>query len=277
MRIFGPPIGTDKANDACIPTSQRWIVPIDARQVTVQGWGGAGGNLIDSSGHSALGGFGGFAEFDGSAHGAHGSAGKVFKLYPGDELQIIVGCQPPDQHRSGALAAGGFGGGSTAVIWTGHYDIGTHLAPKTPPTTQGVYQNDAARRDPDFLTPQPSDKVNYPPPPTYNEVVAAADGRVLFRQNLTADVAFNYRVWSDPAGDFRPLDGPIADYTPHPTGTPDGRPMSAAHVCSKPPTGRFDGRAGVRKLRRMRDRPGASDSRKVSLGRPSQPLGPFAR
>ncbi|HSN97333.1 MAG TPA: M36 family metallopeptidase, partial [Candidatus Nanopelagicales bacterium] len=53
-------------------------------------------------------------------------------------------------------------------------------------------------------------------------VIAAKDGQVLFRQNLTAYDAFNYRVWSEPTGTMRPLDGPISDYTPHPTGTPDG-------------------------------------------------------
>jgi hypothetical protein len=50
-------------------------------------------------------------------------------------------------------------------------------------------------------------------------VIAASDGRVLLRQNLTAFDAYNYRVWADPDG--RPTDGPIEDVTPHPTGTPD--------------------------------------------------------
>ncbi|HVY48210.1 MAG TPA: M36 family metallopeptidase, partial [Minicystis sp.] len=56
----------------------------------------------------------------------------------------------------------------------------------------------------------------------YAYVVAADDGRVLYRQNLTHDDAFNYRVWADPNGNHRPADGPLADFTPHPTGTPDG-------------------------------------------------------
>ena len=51
-------------------------------------------------------------------------------------------------------------------------------------------------------------------------IVAANDGRVLNRQDLVANEAFNYRVWADSA-DGRPLDGPQADYTPHPTGNPD--------------------------------------------------------
>ena len=54
----------------------------------------------------------------------------------------------------------------------------------------------------------------------YRYLIAADDGRVLERRNLTADVAFNYRVFADTTGDRRPLDGPIADYTPHPTGDP---------------------------------------------------------
>ena len=56
----------------------------------------------------------------------------------------------------------------------------------------------------------------------YRYLVAADDGRVLERYNLTADVAFKYRVFAETTGDFRPLDGPIADYTPHPAGIPDG-------------------------------------------------------
>jgi large repetitive protein len=50
-------------------------------------------------------------------------------------------------------------------------------------------------------------------------VIAASDGRILQRKNLTADVGF--KVYADPA-DGRPLDGPSDDLTPHPTGTPDG-------------------------------------------------------
>ncbi len=56
----------------------------------------------------------------------------------------------------------------------------------------------------------------------YRYLIAAGDGRVLERHDLTADAAFNYRVFADPAGDFRPLDGPIANFTPHPSGKPDG-------------------------------------------------------
>ncbi len=52
-------------------------------------------------------------------------------------------------------------------------------------------------------------------------VVGAADGKVLYRQNLTQSDAFQYRVWADPA-DKRPLDGPQADFSPHPSGVPDG-------------------------------------------------------
>lgn len=52
----------------------------------------------------------------------------------------------------------------------------------------------------------------------YRYVIAADDGRILYRQNLTAHV--DYRVWAD--ADGRPLDGPIDDYTPHPVGDPDG-------------------------------------------------------
>jgi hypothetical protein len=56
----------------------------------------------------------------------------------------------------------------------------------------------------------------------FRYVVSAVDGKVLLRSNLTADAAFNYRVWAETDGPRRPLDGPLADVTPHPTGTPDG-------------------------------------------------------
>ncbi|KFE62096.1 myxosortase-dependent M36 family metallopeptidase [Hyalangium minutum] len=55
----------------------------------------------------------------------------------------------------------------------------------------------------------------------YSYVVSATDGTVLFRNNLTADAAFTYRVWADPST-YIPYDGPMGnDPTPHPTGTPD--------------------------------------------------------
>ncbi|WP_437970683.1 M36 family metallopeptidase [Sorangium sp. So ce260] len=56
----------------------------------------------------------------------------------------------------------------------------------------------------------------------YDYVIAADDGRVLFRRDLVESDAFNYRVWAETTGDGRPLDGPQADFLPHPTGTPDG-------------------------------------------------------
>ncbi len=54
----------------------------------------------------------------------------------------------------------------------------------------------------------------------YHYVIAADDGRLLFRQNRTFQDAFDYRVWADTAGDHRPLEGTRADFTPHPTGIP---------------------------------------------------------
>ena len=56
----------------------------------------------------------------------------------------------------------------------------------------------------------------------YSYVIAADDGRMLERQSLTQEAAFNYRVWSDGAPKFTPTDGPHVDFTPHPTGMPDG-------------------------------------------------------
>ncbi|MBK9034497.1 MAG: M36 family metallopeptidase [Myxococcales bacterium] len=53
-------------------------------------------------------------------------------------------------------------------------------------------------------------------------VVAARDGRVLARHDLTVDAAFTYRVWAETGGDRRMLDGPIEDFSPTPSGTPGG-------------------------------------------------------
>ncbi|UQA62762.1 M36 family metallopeptidase [Polyangium aurulentum] len=55
----------------------------------------------------------------------------------------------------------------------------------------------------------------------YAYVIAADDGRLLYRENLTASAAHSYRVWADSAPNLTPLDGPQADYAPHPTGIPD--------------------------------------------------------
>ncbi|APR85793.1 Chitinase [Minicystis rosea] len=56
----------------------------------------------------------------------------------------------------------------------------------------------------------------------YAYVIAADDGRLLYRENLTHREVFNYRVYADATGDHRPMDGPITDFCPHPTGVPDG-------------------------------------------------------
>ena len=56
-------------------------------------------------------------------------------------------------------------------------------------------------------------------------VIAADDGRVLYRRSLKAHDAYDYRVWADAEGDHRPADGPLIDFTPHPTGTPGDGPI----------------------------------------------------
>ncbi|MCY1054236.1 M36 family metallopeptidase [Nannocystis sp. SCPEA4] len=55
-------------------------------------------------------------------------------------------------------------------------------------------------------------------------VIAADDGRVLFRRDAKQRDAFSYRVWADEEGDHRPFDGPMQDFTPHPLGKPEGGP-----------------------------------------------------
>jgi extracellular elastinolytic metalloproteinase len=58
--------------------------------------------------------------------------------------------------------------------------------------------------------------------PAFSYVIDAVDAPdVLYRKNLTATVAFRYRVHNTGDEIFRPEDGP-APGTPHPTGLPDG-------------------------------------------------------
>jgi hypothetical protein len=58
--------------------------------------------------------------------------------------------------------------------------------------------------------------------PAFSYVIDAIDAPdVLYRKNLTATVAFRYRVHNTGDEIFRPEDGP-APGTPHPTGMPDG-------------------------------------------------------
>ncbi len=70
----------------------------------------------------------------------------------------------------------------------------------------------------------------------FTYVIAADDGRLLLRSNLTESDSNSYRVWAD-AADGRPLDGPTADFSPSPTGLPDG----AAPAFIAPILKSFDG------------------------------------
>jgi uncharacterized protein (TIGR03382 family) len=55
----------------------------------------------------------------------------------------------------------------------------------------------------------------------YSFVISATDGSLLFRNNLTVEDSFSYRVWAEPST-FIPWDGPQGpDATPHPTGKDD--------------------------------------------------------
>ena len=56
----------------------------------------------------------------------------------------------------------------------------------------------------------------------YSYVINATNGKLLFRQRLTDDAVFTYRVWANPTAPYDIQDGPLADYQPHPTGLPDG-------------------------------------------------------
>jgi len=49
----------------------------------------------------------------------------------------------------------------------------------------------------------------------YAYVVDATSGALLYKASITANEAFNYRVWADPNGNHIPNDGPYVDQTPY--------------------------------------------------------------
>lgn len=56
----------------------------------------------------------------------------------------------------------------------------------------------------------------------FSYVVSALDGRILFRNNLTAEQEVSHRVFADSTPPFSIFDGPQGNsVTPHPTGQPD--------------------------------------------------------
>ena len=80
----------------------------------------------------------------------------------------------------------------------------------------------------------------------YSYVIAADDGSILERHNLT--VSHSYRVWADASAPHRPFDGPHGDHTPHPTGDPSealdlgfvDRPLVDLAGFNHNPAGTFD-------------------------------------
>ena len=59
----------------------------------------------------------------------------------------------------------------------------------------------------------------------FQYVVAADDGRVLYRRDATARDSYQYRVWAEADGDRRPLDGPLVDWNPYPAPVPGDGPV----------------------------------------------------
>ena len=70
----------------------------------------------------------------------------------------------------------------------------------------------------DAYTAQPGSTVS----DANRTIIAGDDGRILEHGSLSADAAFDYRVFAETTGEKHPLDGPTVDFTPHPTGMPDG-------------------------------------------------------
>ena len=66
----------------------------------------------------------------------------------------------------------------------------------------------------------------------FSYVIDANNGKVLFKNNLTAHVSTTYKVFAETSGDNFPLDGPHGnDFTPHPTGElGDTPPIGESYV-----------------------------------------------
>ena len=180
VRVFGPTTGpppapgTDPAKvpaPACTPDAQTYIIPPNIQgSITVQAWGAAGGDYVDTAaGGSALGGFGGFAEFNGIASGVHGTP---VQLTSGDVLRVQVGCKPPSQQTTpgadGTSKAAG-GGGSTVVVWVGHANLDPLIHPSPANPHPDPIDNDSPRPD----------SGGHPTLPSYDAVLAAAAGTAL--------------------------------------------------------------------------------------------------
>jgi hypothetical protein len=74
-----------------------------------------------------------------------------------------------------------------------------------------------------YIEVQVRDGTTRGPADFYAYVIAADDGRLLYRHNQTSHAAFSYRVYAEGTGANLPLPGPQGrNGFPHPTGTPDG-------------------------------------------------------
>ena len=144
----------------------------------------------------------------------------------------------PDLLRGGT---GGFRLDGAAALARAIEDVRGPRRRAAAPAQVGTHAGYALYRGAGLVEPARSRQVLFPLPdrlvPAYlsevlvdtgadpvaaRHVIAADDGRVLYRASFAHDAAFRYRVWADPDAPHRPADGPQANATPHPTGTPDG-------------------------------------------------------
>src|SRR5690606_15282258 len=92
-----------------------------------------------------------------------------------------------------------------------------------PARTQRVLFPSASKRRPPAYYPEGDSGRDAESRPRYfAHVVAASDGAILWRRDLTAYEAFSYRVYADDSGLFMPWDGPHGNaVTPHPRNEPE--------------------------------------------------------
>ena len=100
---------------------------------------------------------------------------------------------------------------------------GQRYTAATPPRSKRVWFSQGGVLVPAYYVEVDLSVGDQPDSELRSYVIAASDGAVLFKNDLTAADSYTYRVWADKAPSLQPWDGPHGNgFTPHPTGKKDG-------------------------------------------------------
>jgi len=104
---------------------------------------------------------------------------------------------------------------------------GTRYRPASPPRSKRVWFPTAAGLLPAYYVELDLSLGDAPDSSLRSFVVSAADGEILFENDLVQNDAYTYRVWADKDKDYTPWDGPHGNgFTPHPTGKRDNTTLT---------------------------------------------------